>query len=109
MSRHSMAISFLLQDLVQSSRIAVEVHVFHFSAHHSSAPRDSFRTIRTTTASHGSTRKIYIDVICISQANGSEKAIQVDEMPCIYSATRAIVWLSAAIDNSSPIVQGFRQ
>jgi hypothetical protein len=50
--------------------------------------------------------KIWIDGICINQADDAEKALQVAEMRRIYyEAEKVIVWLGAAEDESDLVLQ----
>jgi hypothetical protein len=50
--------------------------------------------------------KIWIDAICINQADDTEKALQVAEMRRIYyKAEKVVVWLGAAEDESDLVLQ----
>ena len=46
-------------------------------------------------------RVIWVDAVCINQTDGEEKMTQIQLMPAIYAkASRVIVWLGAAQDDS---------
>ncbi|KAE9367374.1 HET-domain-containing protein [Stipitochalara longipes BDJ] len=50
--------------------------------------------------------KIWIDAICINQADGAEKAVQVAAMRDVYyNAEKVIVWLGANEDESEMVLQ----
>jgi hypothetical protein len=50
-------------------------------------------------------KKIWVDAICINQANDAEKAVQVAEMRQIYSqAKQVVIWLGAAENGSGQVI-----
>jgi hypothetical protein len=54
-------------------------------------------------------RIIWVDAICINQADNKEKEKQIMFMARIYGqATRVVVWLGAAADNSDQAVEELR-
>lgn len=54
-------------------------------------------------------RVIWIDAICINQADNTEKEHQIQSMAKIYSqASRVVVWLGEAADNSDQAFQVLR-
>jgi hypothetical protein len=58
---------------------------------------------------HSFERIIWVDAICINQADNEEKGHQIQSMAKIYSkATRVIVWLGEAADNSDQALEGIR-
>ncbi|KAI1346386.1 heterokaryon incompatibility protein-domain-containing protein [Xylaria sp. FL0043] len=63
--------------------------------------RNLEEALRYLRYKHG-TRTMWIDAICINQADKAEQSAHVAEMGEIYrSASRVIAWLGAASDNSS--------
>jgi hypothetical protein len=58
---------------------------------------------------HGIPRTIWVDAVCIDQYNKDEKGHQIRVMPAIYAkASRVIVWLGAAQDDSDQALESIR-
>jgi hypothetical protein len=54
-------------------------------------------------------RSLWIDAICIIQANEQEKAFQIQFMASIYGkANQVVVWLGEAKDNSDEALEAIR-
>ncbi|KAF2188912.1 HET-domain-containing protein [Zopfia rhizophila CBS 207.26] len=55
------------------------------------------------------TRIIWVDAVCINQADGKEKAHQIQSMAKIYGkASRVIVWLGETVDDSDGTLEAIR-
>jgi hypothetical protein len=58
---------------------------------------------------HSMERIVWVDALCIDQANQKEKEHQIHSMAKIYSqANRVIVWLGEAEDNSDQALEAIR-
>ena len=58
---------------------------------------------------HSIERVVWVDALCINQANQKEKGYQIQSMAKIYSqANRVIVWLGEAEDDSDQALEAIR-
>ena len=58
---------------------------------------------------HSMERVVWVDALCINQANQKEKEYQIQSMAKIYSqANRVIVWLGETEDNSDQALEAIR-
>jgi heterokaryon incompatibility protein (HET) len=58
---------------------------------------------------HSFERIVWVDAVCINQADNQEKAHQIQNMTKIYGqANRVIVWLGGGTDNSDQALEGIR-
>lgn len=55
-------------------------------------------------------RPVWVDAICINQANAEEKAVQVPQMRQVYSLARSVVvWLRSPTNESDALINGLNE
>jgi hypothetical protein len=88
------ALSYVWGNPNETLPIFIDGHVLHITA--------SLHAALLRLRNHSLERIIWIDAVCINQANEEEKEHQIQSMARIYGqANRVIVWLGKAEDDSN--------
>jgi len=95
------ALSYVWGDPNETLPIFVDGHVLHITV--------SLHAALLRLRDHSLERIIWIDALCIDQANEKEKEHQIQSMARIYGqANRVIVWLGEEKDNSDQALEIIR-
>jgi len=95
------ALSYVWGDPNEILPIFVDGHVLHITV--------SLHAALLHLRDHSLERIIWVDAVCIDQANEKEKEYQIQSMARIYGqASRVIVWLGKAEDNSDQALETIR-
>jgi hypothetical protein len=95
------ALSYVWGDPNKTVPIFVGEHRFNIT--------ENLHTALLRLRNHSIERIIWVDAVCIDQANEKEKAHQIQYMAKIYGqANRVIIWLGEAADNSDQAFEDIR-
>jgi hypothetical protein len=95
------ALSYVWGNPEKKPRIFMHGHSFEVTV--------NLRAALLRLRNHSTERILWVDAICIDQANQEEKGHQIQSMANIYSqANRVIVWLGEAADDSDQALEEIR-
>ncbi|KAH8722793.1 heterokaryon incompatibility protein-domain-containing protein [Phaeosphaeriaceae sp. PMI808] len=95
------ALSYVWGDPDEKQPIFIDEHRFDVTA--------NLRAALSRLRNHSMERMLWVDAICIDQANNKEKENQIQSMAKIYGqANRVIVWLGEEADDSDQALEDIR-